>query len=43
MNEVWSYDFVFDQTVEGKKLTALPTCDELTRESVVLEVVRSLP
>ena len=37
INEVWSYDFVFDQTEDGKRLKWLPICDEFSRESVVLE------
>ena len=41
-NEVWSYDFVFDQTEEGKRLKWLPICDEFTRESVALEVERRM-
>ena len=27
VNEVWSYDFVFDQTEEGRRLKWLPICD----------------
>jgi transposase InsO family protein len=42
MNEVWSYDFVFDQTADGKRLKWLPICDEFTRESVALEVERRM-
>lgn len=42
MNEVWSYDFVFDQTAEGKRLKWLPICDEFTRENVALEVERRM-
>jgi transposase InsO family protein len=42
MNEVWSYDFVFDQTEDGKRLKWLPICDEFTRESVALEVERRM-
>jgi hypothetical protein len=38
MNEVWSYDFVFDQTEDGRRLKWLPICDEFTRENVALEV-----
>jgi len=36
INEVWSYDFVFDETADGKRLKWLPICDEFTRENVVL-------
>lgn len=42
MNEVWSYDFVFDQTEDGRRLKWLPICDEFTRESVALEVERRM-
>ena len=42
MNEVWSYDFVFDQTEDGKRLKWLAICDEFTRESVALEVERRM-
>ena len=42
VNEVWSYDFVFDQTEDGRRLKWLPICDEFSRESVALEVERRL-
>jgi transposase InsO family protein len=42
INEVWSYDFIFDQTEDGRRLKWLPICDEFTRESVALEVERRL-
>lgn len=42
MNEVWSYDFVFDQTADGRRLKWLPICDEFTRENVALEVERRM-
>ena len=42
MNEVWSYDFVFDQTEDGRRLKWLPICDEFTRENVALEVERRM-
>lgn len=42
MNEVWCYDFVCDQTADGRRLKWLPVCDEFTRESVALEVARSM-
>lgn len=42
MNEVWSYDFVFDQTDDDRRLKWLPICDEFTRESVALEVERRM-
>ncbi len=42
INEVWSYDFIFDQTEDGRRLKWLPICDELSRESVALEVERRM-
>jgi transposase InsO family protein len=42
VNEVWSYDFVFDQTEDGRRLKWLPICDEFSRESVALEVARRM-
>ena len=41
-NEVWSYDFVFDQTADGRRLKILPIVDEYTRECVVMLVGRRL-
>ncbi|MGB8355397.1 MAG: IS3 family transposase [Chthoniobacteraceae bacterium] len=42
INEVWSYDFVYDQTEDGRRLKWLPICDEFSRESVALEVERRM-
>lgn len=42
INEVWSYDFVFDQSEDGRRLKWLPICDEFSRESVALEVERRM-
>ncbi len=42
INHVWSYDFVTDQTEEGRRLKLLVILDEYTRESLVIEVARSL-
>jgi putative transposase len=41
-NEVWSYDFIFDQTADGRRLKILPVVDEFTRECVVMLVGRRL-
>jgi transposase InsO family protein len=41
-NHVWSYDLVFDQTEDGRRLKWLPICDEFTRELVALEVERRM-
>ena len=38
---MWNYDFVFDQTEDGRALKCLTVCDEHTRECVALEVGRS--
>ena len=42
-NEVWSYDFVSDQTSDGRRLRYLCVVDEFTRECLALEVRRSFP
>jgi len=42
INQVWSYDFVFDQTEGGSRLKWLPVLDEYTRECLSLEVAHSL-
>lgn len=41
-DQVWSYDFVMDETEGGKRLKWLPVCDEFTRESVALEVAHQM-
>jgi len=41
-NQVWSYDFVFDRTEDGRQLKFLPILDEHTRESLTIEVGRSI-
>jgi len=41
-NDVWSYDFVMDQTSDGKRLKMLPVVDEFTRECLTIEVERSM-
>ncbi len=42
INHVLSYDFVFDQTADGRRLKWLPICDEFSRELVALEVERRM-
>ena len=42
INHVWTYDFISDQTEEGGKLKLLTVLDEFTRESLAIEVGRSL-
>jgi transposase InsO family protein len=41
-NEVWSYDFVLDQTADGRRLKILPVVDEHTRECLVMAVERRM-
>ena len=41
-HDVWSYDFVMDQTQDGHRLKILPVVDEYTRECLGIEVARSL-
>lgn len=42
INHVWSYDFVTDQTQDGRRLKLLVVLDEYTRESLTIEVARRL-
>ena len=42
VNEVWSYDFVFDQTEDGRRLKWLPVTDEFSRQNLALEVARRM-
>ena len=41
-NEVWSMDFVFDRTAEGRVLKALTIVDDATHEAVAIEVERAI-
>lgn len=41
--EVWTYDFVCDATVDGRRLRCLTLIDEFTRECIAIEVDRRLP
>jgi len=41
-DHVWSYDFVMDQTEDGRRLKIMPVVDEYTRECLNLEVERSI-
>jgi transposase InsO family protein len=41
-NHVWSYDFVMDQTEDGRRLKLLPVVDEFTREAHDILVERSI-
>src|SRR5574341_1507061 len=40
---VWTYDFMVDQTSDGKLLRILTVVDEFTRESVAIRVERTMP
>ena len=42
INPVWCYDFVSDQTVDGRTLKFLTLEDEYTREALAIEVERSI-
>ena len=37
-NQVWTYDFIFDQSLSGKSLKMLTLIDEYTRECLAVEV-----
>jgi putative transposase len=41
-NQVWAFDFQFDQTVDGRVLKLLNVVDEFTRESLAMLVARSI-
>jgi transposase InsO family protein len=41
-NHVWTYDFVFDETSDGRKLKFLVVVDEFTRLCLHIEVGRSM-
>jgi len=42
INHVWCYDFVSDQTVDGRTVKFLTIEDEYTRECLAIEVERSI-
>ena len=41
-NQVWSMDFVFDRTAEGRVVKNLTVVDDATHESVAIEVERAI-
>lgn len=41
-NHVWSYDFVMDQTIDGRTLKCLTVVDEFTRQGLAVRCARSL-
>lgn len=42
MNDVWSYDFVFDACANGQQLKCLTVVDEFSRESLAIDVAGSI-
>jgi putative transposase len=42
-NHVWTYDFMQDATMEGRKLRILNVVDEFTRYNMAIEVERHMP
>ena len=38
MNQVWSYDFVFDRAANGQQLKCLTVTDEFTKEGLAIDV-----
>jgi putative transposase len=41
-NHVWSYDFVSDQTLDGRRLRMLIIIDEYTRQALAIHCARSI-
>ena len=41
-NHVWSYDFVWDETEDGRMLKILPVVDEFSRKCLAIAVGRSI-
>jgi len=41
-NHVWSVDFLFDATEDGRQLKFMPVVDEYTRECLTIDVSRSI-
>lgn len=41
-NHVWSYDFVYDQTEDGRQLKCLTVVDEFARQGLAIRLGRSL-
>lgn len=42
INEVWSYDFVFDSCANGQKLKCLTIVDEFSRECLAIDVAGNI-
>ena len=41
-NHVWGYDFVFDQTDDGRRIKCLTVVDEFTRQGLTIDLGRSM-
>ena len=41
-NQVWSMDFVFDRTAEGRVIKCLTIVDDATHEAIAIEVERAI-
>lgn len=41
-NHVWTYDFIMDRTIDGKRLKCLTVSDEFTRQGLAIEFARSM-
>ena len=41
-DHVWSYDFLYDRTADGRQLKVLPIVDGFTRECLTIEVERGM-
>lgn len=41
-NEIWSMDFVFDRTAEGRVIKCLTIVDDATHEAVAIEIERAI-
>jgi transposase InsO family protein len=42
VNHVWSYDFIFERTEDGRPIKMLNVIDEYSRESLAIKVARRL-
>ena len=41
-NQVWSMDFVFDRTADGRALRCLTIVEDATHEAVAIEMERAI-
>ena len=42
-DHVWTYDFLFDRTQEGRSVKILTIIDDFSKEALAIRVGRSLP